>query len=105
MNRGRTPVPPIVAQLRDSWPYRFARCRKLVTGGIRGYFTTKRDVGYTVVIECVRRLPMENVRDPRQHINEEPRDDFMDTAIGFGAMFGFMFVVFAVAVIVKFIIS
>lgn len=48
---------------------------------------------------------MENVRDPRQHINEEPRDDLMDTAIGFGAMFGFMFVVFTVAVVVKFIIT
>jgi len=48
---------------------------------------------------------MENVRDPRQHINEEPRDDFADTAIGFGVMFGFMFVVFTAAVVVKFIIS
>jgi hypothetical protein len=68
-------------------------------------FTTKCDVGYTRHIECVRRLPMDNVRDPRQHINEEPRDDFMDTAMGFAGMFGFMFVVFAAAVIVKFIIS
>ncbi|RKP56159.1 YqzM family protein [Cohnella endophytica] len=48
---------------------------------------------------------MENARDPRQHINEEPRDDFMDTAIGFGAMFGFMAVVFIIAVVVKFNIS
>ncbi|WP_256759822.1 YqzM family protein [Cohnella sp. WQ 127256] len=48
---------------------------------------------------------MENVTDPRQHINEEPRDDLMDTVIGFGAMFGFMFVVFTVAVVVKFIIT
>ncbi|MDB4867740.1 MAG: YqzM family protein [Cohnella sp.] len=48
---------------------------------------------------------MENIRDPRQHINEEPRDDFMDTAMGFAAMFGFMFVVFAAAVIIKAIIS
>jgi hypothetical protein len=48
---------------------------------------------------------MDNIRDPRQHINEEPRDDFMDTAMGFAVMFGFMFVVFAVAVIIKFIIT
>lgn len=48
---------------------------------------------------------MENVRDPRQHINEEPRDDLMDTAMGFAGMFGFMFVVFTVAVVVKFIIT
>lgn len=48
---------------------------------------------------------MENVRDPRQHFNEEPRDDLMDTALGFGVMFGFMFVVFTIAVVVKFLIS
>jgi hypothetical protein len=80
-------------------------CRKLVTGAIQEYFTTKSDVGYTRGIECVRRLPMENVKDPRQHINEEPRDDFLDTAIGFGAMAGFMTIVFAAAVVIKFIIS
>ncbi|WP_123039460.1 YqzM family protein [Cohnella candidum] len=48
---------------------------------------------------------MENIRDPRLHVNEEPRDDFQDTAVGFGVMFGFMFVVFAAAVIIKAIIS
>ncbi len=48
---------------------------------------------------------MANVTDPRQHINEEPRDDLFDVAAGFLAMFGFMFVVFTVAVVVKFIIS
>jgi len=50
---------------------------------------------------------MANVQaqDPREHINEEPRDDFADTAIGFAGMFGFMFVVFTIAVVVKFLIS
>ncbi|MBB6632672.1 YqzM family protein [Cohnella thailandensis] len=50
---------------------------------------------------------MENIQaqDPRLHINEEPRDDLRDLVVGFGGMFGFMFVVFAVAVIVKFINS
>lgn len=48
---------------------------------------------------------MENIQDPRLHVNEEPRDDFMDTAVGFAVMFGFMVVVFAAAVIVKAIIS
>jgi hypothetical protein len=48
---------------------------------------------------------MENIRDPRQHTNEEPRDDFMDTAMGFAAMSGFMVVVFVVAVVIKAIIS
>ena len=48
---------------------------------------------------------MENVQDPRQHVNEEPRDDLKDLLVGFGGMLGFMVVVFAAAVIVKFIIS
>lgn len=53
--------------------------------------------------EVVRK--MENIRDPREHVNEEPRHDFNDVAMGAVAMGGFMFVVFAVAVIVKFIIT
>jgi len=48
---------------------------------------------------------MENVRDPREHYNEEPRHDFLDVVFGFGGMFAFMTIVFAAAVIVKFIIS
>lgn len=48
---------------------------------------------------------MENVQDPRQHINEEPRNDFNDLAIGFTAMFVFMTVVFFGAVIIKFLLS
>jgi hypothetical protein len=48
---------------------------------------------------------MENVQDPRQHINEEPRNDFNDVAVGFAGMFAFMVVVFAAAVIIKFLIS
>lgn len=44
---------------------------------------------------------MENVQDPRQHINEEPRDDLKDVIVGFAVMLGFMTVVFAAAVIVK----
>jgi len=102
---GRTPVPPIVAQPSPLSLYPIRGCRKLVTIKKQEYFTTKSVVGYTVVIDIVRRLPMENARDPRLHINEEPRDDLMDTALGFGAMFGFMFVVFTVAVVVKFLIS
>ncbi|WP_156739616.1 YqzM family protein [Paenibacillus oryzae] len=48
---------------------------------------------------------MENVRDPREHINEEPRHDLMDVVFGFGGMLTFMTVVFAAAVIIKFVIS
>lgn len=43
--------------------------------------------------------------DPREHINEEPRDDFGDLMMGAGAMFGFMTVVFFGMVIIKFIIQ
>lgn len=48
---------------------------------------------------------MDNVQDPRLHVNEEPRNDFLDVAVGFAGMFAFMVVVFAAAVIIKAIIS
>jgi len=48
---------------------------------------------------------MENVQDPRQHINEEPRNDFNDVAVGFTWMFVFMVVVFAAAVVIDYLIS
>ncbi|WP_374020113.1 YqzM family protein [Paenibacillus thiaminolyticus] len=46
-----------------------------------------------------------NTMDPREHVNEEPRNDLSDVLFGFNAMFGFMFVVFFGMVIVKFIMS
>lgn len=45
---------------------------------------------------------MENVRDPRHHVNEEPRDDLNDLVMGFTGMFTFMFVVFIIAVVIKY---
>lgn len=49
---------------------------------------------------------MENVyEDPRKHINEEPRDDLNDLMVGFGGMAGFMFIVFLIAVIIKYAIT
>lgn len=48
---------------------------------------------------------IQDANDPRQHVNEEPRDDFFDTALGFAGMFGFMTLVFIIAIIVKFNIS
>ncbi|MBD2845734.1 YqzM family protein [Paenibacillus sp. IB182496] len=48
---------------------------------------------------------MDNVQDPRNHVNEEKRHDFNDLVVGFAAMAGFMTVIFAVAVIIKFLIS
>lgn len=38
-------------------------------------------------------------QDPREHVNEEPRNDLIDVGLGFMAMFGFMLVVAAVATV------
>ncbi len=43
--------------------------------------------------------------DPREHLNEEPRDDLGDLMAGFGGMFLFMAVLFFGMVIIKFIVS
>lgn len=43
------------------------------------------------------------VRDPREHINEEPRNDLGDLMNGFFGMTTFMTVVFFGMVIIKFI--
>lgn len=39
---------------------------------------------------------MENNHHPEQHAIEEPRNDFLDTAVGFAGMFVFMLVVAAI---------
>lgn len=46
-----------------------------------------------------------HARDPREHINEEPRNDLQDLMNGFFGMATFMFVIFFGMVIIKFIIS
>lgn len=43
---------------------------------------------------------MEDFRSPEEHWNEEPRNDFMDTAIGFAGMFIFIMVVSIIATLV-----
>ncbi|MNW56185.1 hypothetical protein D3C74_338920 [compost metagenome] len=42
-------------------------------------------------------------RDPREHVNEEPRNDLGDLLAGFFGMTGFMTVVFFGMVIIKFL--
>ncbi|WP_144027162.1 YqzM family protein [Paenibacillus sp. FSL R7-0273] len=42
-------------------------------------------------------------RDPREHVNEEPRNDLGDLLTGFIGMTGFMTLVFFGMVIVKFV--
>lgn len=44
-------------------------------------------------------------RDPREHINEEPRNDLGDLMNGFFGMTTFMTLVFFGMVIIKFLIS
>ncbi|WP_148505262.1 YqzM family protein [Paenibacillus beijingensis] len=46
-----------------------------------------------------------NVRDPREHVNEEPRDDLGDLMMGAVGMSAFMIIVFAAAVVIKYLIS
>lgn len=35
------------------------------------------------------------------HVNEEPRNDFIDTAVGFGVFFGVLMMIFIVAIVIK----
>ncbi len=44
---------------------------------------------------------MKEANHPELHINEEPRNDFMDTAIGFAGMFIFMLVVAIIATVIQ----
>jgi hypothetical protein len=37
--------------------------------------------------------------NPELHVNEEPRNDFIDVAVGFAGMFGFVLVVSILATI------
>jgi hypothetical protein len=44
---------------------------------------------------------MESTNHPEQHVNEEPRNDFMDTALGFAGMFAFMLVVAIIFTVIE----
>ncbi|GAA0397867.1 YqzM family protein [Paenibacillus motobuensis] len=46
-----------------------------------------------------------HVNDPRQHINEEPRNDLFDLMNGFFGMLTLMAIIFFGMVILKFIAS
>lgn len=41
------------------------------------------------------------MNDPRSHVNEEPRNDFMDVALGFGVTFGVFFLIALIATIIQ----
>jgi uncharacterized membrane protein len=41
------------------------------------------------------------VNDPRQHVNEEPRNDFLDVGVGFAGMFGLLLLIAIVATVIQ----
>jgi len=41
------------------------------------------------------------MNDPRQHVNEEPRNDLLDVGVGFMGMFGFMLLIAVVATVIQ----
>jgi hypothetical protein len=46
-------------------------------------------------------MEMDKTNHPELHINEEPSNDFMDTAIGFAGMFTFMLVVAIIFTVIE----
>lgn len=45
---------------------------------------------------------MSEARHPEAHVNEEPRNDFLDVAVGFFGVFGIMLVVCTAATLIAF---
>jgi hypothetical protein len=43
---------------------------------------------------------MSDPKHPELHVNEEPRNDFLDTGLAFGAFFGFMLLMAVVATVI-----
>ena len=41
------------------------------------------------------------MNDPRQHVNEEPRNDFLDVGVGFLGMFGFLLLIAVIFTIIE----
>lgn len=48
---------------------------------------------------------MQQPNQPEQHVNEEPRNDFSDTLMGFSVSFGIFFLIALFATILKLVIS
>jgi hypothetical protein len=44
---------------------------------------------------------MNEPRHPEHHVNEEPRNDFLDTGLAFGIFFGFLLLMGVVATIIQ----
>ncbi|MFD2670656.1 YqzM family protein [Marinicrinis sediminis] len=48
---------------------------------------------------------MSDPQNPELHVNEEPRNDFIDVGVGFAATFGFFFVVCVVFTFIQYFSS
>ncbi|GKS14558.1 YqzM family protein [Paenibacillus chitinolyticus] len=48
---------------------------------------------------------MSDPKHPELHLNEEPRNDFMDVALGFGGFFAVLMIIFIIGVIIKLVIG
>jgi hypothetical protein len=46
-------------------------------------------------------MDMDRTNHVELHVNEEPRNDFLDTAIGFAGMFTFMLVVAIIFTVIE----
>lgn len=48
---------------------------------------------------------MEEARNPEVHVNEEPRNDFIDVAMGFGVTFTIFLVISIIFTLISYAIS
>jgi hypothetical protein len=53
-----------------------------------------------MISKTLRRITMSESNHPEEHLMEEPSNDFMDTALGFAGMFGFLFLMGIVATVI-----
>lgn len=76
----------------------------------RLYKPTQRWVYYRIGIlkqECFRKegKAVSEVNHPEAHVNEEPRNDFMDVGVGFGVTFVIMLVISVAAAVISFMMG
>jgi hypothetical protein len=48
---------------------------------------------------------MSEQHHPELHVNEEPRNDFVDVATGFGVFFGILFLIAVAATVVSILVK
>lgn len=48
---------------------------------------------------------MAELKDPREHVNEEPRNDLFDLGFGFGSFFAVLTIIFVGMIVAKALLS